>query len=142
MLNTKNCENKSDEEIIGLVLENPDQYLCLMERYEEKILRYIRRISSATNEDAEDLLQEVFISAYKNLNGFDRNLKFSSWIYRIAHNKTISFWRKSKNQPKTVETEKGEKMFEFIASKEDPVRDIDRQFTGKEINIILKRKIA
>lgn len=40
-------------------------------------------------EDAEVLLQEVFIKAYCNLRNFDTLLKFSSWIYRIAHNQVV-----------------------------------------------------
>ena len=38
-------------------------------------------------------LQDAFIKFYKNLNDFDPDLKFSSWIYRIAHNETITFLR-------------------------------------------------
>jgi len=45
---------------------------------------------------AEDLLQEVFIKVYKNINEFNENLTFSSWIYRITHNITIDFHRKNR----------------------------------------------
>jgi RNA polymerase sigma-70 factor (ECF subfamily) len=36
---------------------------------------------------------------YRNLNGFDQKLKFSSWIYRISHNQVISHWRKVTRYP-------------------------------------------
>jgi RNA polymerase sigma-70 factor (ECF subfamily) len=52
------------------------------------------RISKFRREDAEDILQDVFVKTYYNLNEFDKDLKFSSWIYRIAHNQTVSEIRK------------------------------------------------
>lgn len=80
-----------DEELIPLVLKNPDIYGEVISRYKDKIFRYICRISSIANDDVEDLTQDVFLSAYENLNSFDIDQSFSSWIYRIAHNKTINF---------------------------------------------------
>lgn len=113
-----NLKKLSDEELVKLSIEKPDNYLELMKRYEKKLYRYIMRISNVSKEDAEDILQEVFISVYKNLQGFDQNLKFSSWIYRITHNKTISHIRKTKTKPKTIDLEDGD-IFEVIASSKD-----------------------
>ncbi len=73
-----------------------------MKRYEAKLLNYILKISNINREDGEDVLQEVFIKAYQNLNDFDLNFKFSNWIYSIAHNTTISAFRKKKVRPQTV----------------------------------------
>jgi RNA polymerase sigma-70 factor (ECF subfamily) len=49
-----------------------------------------------SKQEAEDILQDAFIKVWKNLNGFDTDLKLSSWLYRIVHNETISHWRKDK----------------------------------------------
>ena len=99
------CINKTDEQIVVLTLKNQDYYLCLMKRYEAKLLNYILKISNINREDGEDILQEVFIKAYQNLNDFDLNYKFSNWIYSIAHNTTISTFRKKKVRPQTVSWE-------------------------------------
>jgi RNA polymerase sigma-70 factor (ECF subfamily) len=99
------CINKTDEQIVILTLNNQDYYLCLMKRYEAKLLNYILKISNTNREDAEDILQEVFVKAYQNLNDFDLNFKFSNWIYSIAHNTTISAFRKKKVRPQTVSWE-------------------------------------
>ncbi|PJA86681.1 MAG: RNA polymerase sigma factor SigW, partial [Candidatus Moranbacteria bacterium CG_4_9_14_3_um_filter_42_9] len=45
-------------------------------------------------EEAEDILQNVFVKAYRNIKTFDIERKFSSWIYRIAHNEAINFLKK------------------------------------------------
>ena len=89
-------EGLSDEQWVRRALENPDDFYFLMKRYEGKLLRYIKRISDVTHEEAEDLLQDVFFKAYRNLNSFDQTLKFSSWIYRIAHNSVLNYVRKRK----------------------------------------------
>ncbi|PIU78076.1 MAG: hypothetical protein COS72_03485, partial [Candidatus Moranbacteria bacterium CG06_land_8_20_14_3_00_43_56] len=105
MLDKENCGEKTDEELVALTLKNQDFFSCIVERYEAKLTRYIRRISAATQEDAEDLLQEIFVKVYRNLYGFDPSLKFSSWIYRIAHNQVISQWRKTKSRPQVLKFE-------------------------------------
>ena len=46
-------------------------------------------------DNIEDVVQEVFIKTYQNIRSFDTSQKFSPWIYRIAHNKTISNFRSS-----------------------------------------------
>jgi len=89
-------ETTSDEELVVLSLQDPAYFAALIERYETKIQRYLMRRSSASHEDIQDLLQDIFLKAYVNLNGFDTSLSFSSWLYRIAHNHMISWYRKQK----------------------------------------------
>jgi RNA polymerase sigma-70 factor (ECF subfamily) len=55
----------------------------LVERYQERLLRYL--LTRATNRaDAEDAVQDTFISAYRYLHSFNPQWRFSTWIYRIA----------------------------------------------------------
>jgi RNA polymerase sigma-70 factor (ECF subfamily) len=94
------CSELSDNEIIAKSSEDINYFACLYERYEEKLLRYISRISQADYDEAKDILQESFIKAWINLNDFNNELKLSSWLYRIVHNETISFCRKKKSYGK------------------------------------------
>lgn len=89
----------SDNELVTYSLRESHYYSILIERYEERLTRYIHRLGLVTKEDIEDILQETFINAYKHLNSFNTSLSFSSWIYRIAHNQTISFFRKRNVRP-------------------------------------------
>jgi RNA polymerase sigma-70 factor (ECF subfamily) len=127
----------SDEQLVVVTLKNPDAYGFLIERYEDKLTRYVQRISGGSKEDVEDTLQDVFISAYKNLNDFDQDLKFSSWIYRIAHNKVISHFRKVTARPKTVTYEGDNQLLNILASSEDLVKELERKYTGEEVRSIL-----
>lgn len=133
------ASDKTDEELVAMTLENPDAYAFIMQRYEEKLLRYIMRISRSTNEDAEDLLQDVFLSAYKNLNDFDQDLKFSSWVYRIAHNKVISHFRKVTARPKTMTYEGDVNLLNILASDEDIAKDLERKYNALEVGNVLEK---
>lgn len=108
----------SDEEVVRMTLLEPNQYGLLMERYEQKLKRYITRLGIRNPEDQLDVLQEIFIKAYRNLNGFDTSLSFSSWIYRIAHNESISFYRKQNVRPEGHLVADGEELFDFIPNKQ------------------------
>ena len=133
----KITEKTTDEELVARTLENPEIYALLVERYEKKLLRYIMRILSGTKEDAEDILQDVFLSAYKNLNDFDQELKFSSWIYRIAHNKVISHFRKVTARPKTMTYEGDSQLLNILASEEDIAKSLEKRHDAGEVRNIL-----
>lgn len=98
-------KTQTDEELVALTLQDQAFFGLLIDRYEAKIRRYIYRISSIPSVEIDDALQEVFINVYKNLNGFDQSLSFSSWIYRISHNYVRSHFRKKKARPQTVTLE-------------------------------------
>lgn len=92
----KSYKDFSDSEIVKLSLQNKEVFSQIIERYQNKIYRYIKRISSFSDDHVVDILQNTFIKTYLNLNSFDPTMQFSSWLYRIAHNETISFLRKNK----------------------------------------------
>jgi len=89
----------SDEEIVTMALRDNAFFAHIVLRYEDKLSRYIMRLGVRTVEDRQDVLQDIFIKVYKNLNGFDTSLPFSSWMYRIAHNEAISAYRKKNVRP-------------------------------------------
>jgi len=136
MVTTSECIKKTDEQLVVLTLKNQEYYLCLMKRYEDKLFNYISKISNISKEEAEDILQEVFIKVYQNLNDYDSNSKFSSWIYRIAHNATISAFRKKDVRPQSVPWD-NEELINIMKSTSNIEKDIIQQSTYKQIlNII------
>jgi RNA polymerase sigma-70 factor (ECF subfamily) len=83
-------EELSDNELIKLVRQvSPERYAEIIERYQGKLFAYLYRLVGSRDE-AEDLLQDVFIKAYRNLQSYDAERKFSSWVYRIAHNEAVN----------------------------------------------------
>lgn len=83
-----------DEALIAAAL-NGSAYAWekLVKRYESQIFNYSVRLTGNSS-DAMDLMQEVFLGVYRNLHRFRGDAKFSSWIFRIAHNKAVDMNRR------------------------------------------------
>jgi len=67
----------------------------IVEKYRQTVLTIVMKIID-NKEDAEDLTQEIFIKVFKSLEQFKEESEFSTWLYRIAYNTTLSELRKRK----------------------------------------------
>jgi len=93
-----NISNASDEHIIAIVrTHDKNAYDEIIKRYQPKLMRYAGYIMGDEQMGA-DVVQESFIKAYINLNGFDTKKQFSSWIYRIVHNEAMNMLGTRKKQ--------------------------------------------
>lgn len=120
----------TDEEIVERVQKGKSElYGMIVEKYQVPLLRYVRRVINQAEEEVEDIVQEVFIKGYENIQSFDSSKKFSSWIYRIAHNVCIDSFRKKKPVNTTIEDseelfESGEKLIEEMAIEKEEKRAV------------------
>lgn len=135
----KQSDNLTDEELVKSTLKESVYFRFIIERYTDKLSRYILRLTSVRKEDVEDILQDVFISVYKNLNSFDSDMKFSSWIYRITHNKVTSLWRKNKNKAIIFKNDDSLELFKNIVSKDDTLLELNNQDIQRDVTQILKK---
>jgi RNA polymerase sigma factor (sigma-70 family) len=85
---------QSDERLVGLLRRgNQAAFGVLVSRYEVRLLAFCRHLLRS-REDAEDVLQEVFTSAYKAMLADDRPIKVRPWLYRIARNRCLNHLRR------------------------------------------------
>jgi RNA polymerase sigma-70 factor (ECF subfamily) len=77
--------------------EDINAYDQLIRRYQERIYATVYHMTS-NHEDANDLVQDTFIKAYRALKSFKGDSSFYTWVYRIAVNKTINFLKQRKNR--------------------------------------------
>jgi len=130
----------SDEELVLLTLKDKNNFVGLVERYQAKLGRYIARLGVHNPEDQSDVLQDIFLKTYRNLNGFDTSLQFSSWIYRIAHNEAISWYRKKNVRPEGHLIVDSEEMLSFLSVKAESADEMfDKTINAKELNAALTR---
>lgn len=128
----------TDEELVHLSLRDSQYFGILIDRYEGKLMHYIRRRSAATPEDIQDILQEVFLKAYVNLNGFDPSLSFSSWMYRITHNTVVSWYRKYYVRARNrVGGETGEELIHLAAD----ILDIEQVQWTQDMQTVIREHI-
>lgn len=93
----------TDEEIAARVQDgDTDIFGVLVERYEEKLLRYGRKFLSR-REDIQDIVQDIFMSTYQNIQSFDTSARFSPWVYRIAHNAFVNALEKHERHPLLID---------------------------------------
>lgn len=124
----------SDEALVSHVQKNDGKdFEFIIDRYQTALLRYAVRMTG-DRDLAEDIVQETFISAFKNINGFEKDRKFSSWIYRITHNKAVNELKKTR---KTVDLETAP----GILSPEDAMK-IEKQLDEKNARRNLKKTIS
>jgi RNA polymerase sigma-70 factor (ECF subfamily) len=116
---------------------------ALVDRYQTRLLNFIYR-TVGDRERSEDLVQEVFIRVHRHLARFDRNKKFSTWIYTIASNLAKNELRnRSRNpivlfQTMTSGWEEEERPLEF----EDPTARPDDLFRKRHVRQLVEETVA
>ena len=85
---------QGDEKLVALVRDgSPRAFDALVDRYHSRLLGFCRQMLGST-EDAEDVLQEVFVNAYRALLADNREINLRPWLYRIARNRCLNHLRK------------------------------------------------
>jgi RNA polymerase sigma-70 factor (ECF subfamily) len=79
-----------------------DAFGMLVERHSIRLFQMIYRMTG-NEQDAEDMVQETFLRAYKQLNRFESRAGFGTWLHRIAANCALDFLRKRKRQDQQVD---------------------------------------
>jgi RNA polymerase sigma-70 factor (ECF subfamily) len=86
------------------------------------------------------VLQDIFLKTYRNLNGFDTSLKFSSWMYRIAHNEAVSWYRKKSIRPEGHMIADSEEILSFLSGKSEAADEtFDMQVNAQELSKALQQ---
>ena len=85
-----------DRELVARALEGDDSaYGELLERFRRPVFSLIYRMIG-DREQAEDLAQESFVKAFNNLDSYNPNYRFSSWLFKIANNHAIDHLRRAR----------------------------------------------
>ena len=93
----------NDQVYIEAILNgDANAFTVLVDRYKDLVFTLSLRMMKHT-EEAEEAAQDTFIKAYKSLNKFKGDSKFSTWIYRVAYNTCLDRLKKNKRQQYTVE---------------------------------------
>ncbi len=103
-----------------------NNFIGYYNQYKDKIYTYFLYRVGFKRELAEDLTSEVFLKALDNFDGFDQNRSFQSWIYAIAHNHLVNYYRTANR-----EVELAENTFSTRS-------DIQKIELGYELEMVLK----
>src|SRR5919198_1667045 len=95
---------RSDDQLLALFRTGNDEaFRILHDRYRQRLFAYVRQmLSSCSRQDAEDVLQDVFVRAYGALRHDRRDINVRAWLYRVAHNRCIDYLRRPVPAPSEV----------------------------------------
>lgn len=90
----------TDAELIARVIVQDDRHAFseLVRRYQSAVRATLRRLTAGNHALADDLAQETFLLAYRNLRSFRQEARFSTWLYRIATNAFLAHNRKRREE--------------------------------------------
>jgi RNA polymerase sigma factor (sigma-70 family) len=112
----------SDEKLIALTRRGRDDaFETLVERYRPRLLGFIQHMLRS-REDAEDVLQEVYVASLRAIRADDRPIQTKPWLYKIARNRALNHMRRRSDVPvesmDTFEKSAGPSALEAVAGRE------------------------
>ncbi len=121
------AENLDDRELLMQfknVTTRERAYTSIIKKYQEKLYWHVRRMV-VDHEDANDVLQNMFIKVWKNLENFREDSQLYTWLYRIATNESLSFLEQQKKRTSSsLSDEEGYLSNKLVA---------DKDFDGKKL---------
>ena len=128
---------KDEEQLLMQQLTDPQSQRKAFERlvreYSEQLYWQVRRMV-LSHEDANDVMQNVFLKAWAHLDDFHHDAKISTWLYRIAVNESLDFLRRKKNQLVTSVDEAERGVADTLMA--------DRYFDGDQTEALLQEAIS
>src|SRR3954462_7697100 len=92
---------RSDDQLLALFRAGSEEaFGVLHDRYRQRLFAYVRQmLSPGSRQDAEDVMQDVFVRAYGALRADGREINVRAWLYRVAHNRCIDHLRRPTPPP-------------------------------------------
>lgn len=136
----ENIKNLTDVELITKAIGGrEDGFEELVRRYQRPITAYIYRMLN-DYESSLDVTQEVFIKVYNSLERYSSDYKFSTWLYRIAHNAAIDYMRRNSANLQSLETETADGAYQLQIESPllTPEQERERSEWRSEIEAVVK----
>jgi len=127
----------NDQSYIDQILQGDARaFGILVDRYKDMVYTLCLRMVGS-REEAEEVSQDTFLKAYRSLEKFKGDSKFSTWIYRIAYNSCLD--RIKKNKRRLWESSIDEKDYYDVAAVESGYDDLDKQARSEAIRSCLEK---
>lgn len=121
--------NKNDQLYITKVIKgDTNAFVYLVDNYKDMVFSLAYKMTK-NREEAEEISQDTFVKAFKNLKNFKGDSKFSTWLYRITYHTSLDALKKNKKEQNTFEI--NEITFNQIKSVENILEGIERKERAK-----------
>lgn len=116
-----------------------DSYEVLVAKFQLPLLHYLRH-RAKSREDAEDLVQEAFLRAFRNLHRYDKAWRFSTWLFTIAHRLAINAFRRDSRVQETNGAEGA--LLEAVSSLRGPAEQVAQADTAGRLWAIAAEELG
>ncbi len=125
----ESVQKLTDGELItGALGGRSDGFEELVRRYQRPITSYVFRMLG-DYESSLDVTQEVFIKVYNSLTKYSSEYKFSTWLYRIAHNAAIDHMRRNSICTQSIEAENADGSYQIQIESRRPSPEKDHELS-------------
>jgi RNA polymerase sigma-70 factor (ECF subfamily) len=132
---------EDDADVLKRVLAGDEgAFATLVRRYEAKLGVYVAQIIGSA-EDARDLVQEAFVRVWCNLDQYNPRFRFSTWLFRIAHNLAIDHLRRRRQPLVSLSLGEDDEGDEIRLDPADDRRDPAGDLANRELARALSREI-
>ena len=140
ILRLENLHDLTDGELLAKAIAGrEDSFEEIVRRYQRPITNYVYRMVGSYDA-ALDVTQEVFIKVYNSLDKYSSEYKFSTWLYRIAHNAAIDWMRRNSVVQQSLEAENadGAYQLQIESPQPSPEQMRERSEWRQEIESVVK----
>ena len=128
--------DQQEQQLLGL-LKDPSTFesgfRSLVDTHKEQMYWQIRKLV-LSHENADDVLQLVFIKVFKGIKNFKGDSRLSTWLYRICYNESITYLKKEARNLQISDADLLQRMTENL--------EADVYFTGDEIQLALQKALV
>lgn len=137
---------KTDQEIIRMIQSEKELdagFNLLVNKYQQRIYWHVRRMVIA-HEDADDLVQNIFVKIFHNLGSFRNDSMLYTWIYRITVNETISFLKQKQRRQVFIPISQVDHSLVDMIEGNDSISgdEIQRQFQKAILSLPRKQRLV
>ena len=136
---------KTDQQLIESFLVGDDaSFELLVERHLKPVYNFLFRLTGGDKTLTDDLTQETFLKAWKNIKKFDRSKKLKVWLFAIAKNNARDAWKKKKTLPFSLfENSEGYNRLEEVAE-DKPLPDavLEEIESAEELEAKVKKLLS
>lgn len=134
--------NITDEQLVNQYLKGDEESLeILIKQYLKPIYSFVYHYLGNVS-DAEDVAQEVFVKMWRNLKKFDGQKKFKTWIFTIAKNTCLDYFRKKKIVPMFLLEDDDNKIDNLIDLSSQPNKIVEQLDAQQKITPVLDKLSA
>lgn len=118
---------------------NRNRYRVLVDQYAPMVFSIVRRFVDRSEDEIEELAQQIFVKAYERLSSFKKNSKFSTWLYTLARNHCLDYGKNVRRSNREFSSMDRQELNDVLKYEQLPDSKIQAEELGTLLELALSR---